>query len=239
VSRTVDESPAAVARAEPQPPSRAELERHPAQVLKDDGPGAPRVVRYALPDAPVVLKEWIPTRSRLVNWWGRNLLRREIRNYRLLEGVAGIPRFLGAYGDQAFLMAWVDGEPLRRRLPRALKDSALLGLERTMAGLHARRFVHLDLHQKLNALVAPDGEVWLVDLGQGLDCRRGLLRRLLFPLLARIDRRALVKFRARYAPHMLPEDEREALVEQHRESRGKAWKHLHRRLRRHLLRERD
>ena len=243
MSRTADESPAppagesADAGAEPPAlPPREELERHPHHVLKDEGPGAPRVVRYDLPGGPVVLKEWLPSGSRLVDFWGHMILRREIRNYRVLDGTPGIPRFVGAYSDRCFVMAWVDAHPLKRKLPQDLKDRALVDLETKLEGLHARRFVHLDLHQKLNALVTPEGKVWFVDLGQGFDCSRNLFLKLLFPLMVRVDRRAIVKFRARYAPHMLPEADRDRLVERHKESRGKAWKHLHRRIRKRLTR---
>ena len=177
VSRTVDESTGAG------PPPRDQLEQHPATVLKDEGPGAPRVVRYDLPGGPVVLKEWQPAGSVIFRWWVRSIMRREIQNYRLLQDTGAIPRYLGQYGPTAFLMEWVDGLQLRRRLPQELKDLAVDGLERSLGILHERKFVHLDLHQRLNTLVSKQGQVWLVDLGQGIDCSRGPVRRLLFPFL--------------------------------------------------------
>jgi len=228
VSRTVDESTGAG------PPPRDQLEQHPATVLKDEGPGAPRVVRYDLPGGPVVLKEWQPAGSVIFRWWVRSIMRREIQNYRLLQDTGAIPRYLGQYGPTAFLMEWVDGLQLRRRLPQELKDLAVDGLERSLGILHERKFVHLDLHQRLNTLVSKQGQVWLVDLGQGIDCSRGPVRRLLFPWLAAIDRRAIVKFRARYAPHTLPEADRERLVARYADS-ATTWKNFHRRLRRWLL----
>jgi len=92
--------------------------------------------------------------------------------------------------------------------------------------------VHLDLHQKLNALIDAEGRAWVIDLGQGLDCSRGALRRLLFPALARIDRNAVLKFRARYAPDTLDPARRDRLVARYRESRDHWLKRLGRRLRR-------
>ena len=55
------------------------------------------------------------------------------------------------------------------------------------------------------------GKVWVIDFGQGLDCSTGFLRRLVFPLLRRIDRSAVTKFRARYAPETLPAARRKKL----------------------------
>jgi hypothetical protein len=218
--------------------TRAALAGRPASVLKDEGHGAARVVRYELPNGPVVLKEWIPPEHhRLLGSWARLIMRREIRHYRLLDGTPGVPRYLGHEGDTALIMQFIDGEPIRRHMPTELLRRGLDGLERTLTALHERRFAHLDLHQKLNALIDAEGGAWVIDLGQGLDCSRGLLRPLLFPLAAKIDRHALLKFRARYAPDTLPTTDRERLVERFAARRDRWPKRLGRRLRRLLIGE--
>lgn len=220
------------------PVARERLADFPAEVLKDEGPGAPRVVRYELPEGPLVLKEW-QVRGVLMGWWARQIMRREIQHYRLLTGLRGIPRFFGAYGKSAFLIEWVDAVPLKRHLGVELMSRALDDLEQVLAGLHARRFVHLDLHQRLNTLVNAEGRVWLVDLGQGLDCR-GWLRGLLFPLLASIDRRAVMKFRARYAPDTLDAERRDKAVARYGGERSSSpFKRFHRWVRGMLTREND
>jgi RIO-like serine/threonine protein kinase len=228
-----------MASSDPAPPfpSREELSRWPSTVLKDEGDHAARVVRFDLPEGSVVLKEWVPARSRLYRWMARFLMRREISHYRLLDGTHGIPRFVGAYNDTAFVMEWVDGVPLKRDLPRELLEPGLDALEEVVNAIHAKRFVHLDLHQKLNFLVGANGRVWLIDLGQGLNCRRSrsLLRHWLFPLLCRVDRRAIFKFRARYAPHTFDDSVSDEFVRKHARRRSKRWKHLHRRLRELLI----
>lgn len=192
------------------------------------------MTRYDLPDGPVVLKEWAPATSRLLRWWARMLMRREIRHYERLDGAAGIPRFRGAYDETAFVIEWVDGTPLSRAVPSPLMEAALDGLERTLDEIHARRFAHLDLHQKLNALIRSDGHVWLIDLGQGMDCTHWT-RRWLFPLFARIDRNAVLKFRARYAPHTLDAANRDRIVRRYGKYRGRSWKQFRRRLRKRLI----
>lgn len=221
----------------PELPPREELARWPATVLKDEGDHSARVVRYDLPGGSVVLKEWVPANSRIYRWMARFLMRREISHYRLLDGTPGIPRFVGAYDDTAFVMEWVDGLPLKRDLPLEVLEPGLDAIEGVVAAIHAKHFVHLDLHQKLNFLVGPNGRVWLIDLGQGLNCSRSrsLLRSWLFPLLRRVDRRAIFKFRARYAPHTFGEGVRDEFVAKHARRRSKRWKHLHRRLRELLV----
>ena len=111
-------------------------------------------------------------------------------------------------------------------------------VRRVLGELHARHFVHLDLHQKLNVLIGPEGGAWLIDLGQGVDCSGPVLRRLLFPLLRRVDRRATLKFRARYAPETLPGNVSRKRVDRLARRRGRGWKEFHRRLRRRLLGQR-
>lgn len=218
------------------PLDRAALAACAATVLKDEGDGAARLRRFDLPQGRVVLKEWQP-RGRLMRWWARTLMRREIRHYRLLHGCRGIPRYRGHEGDRALLIDYVDGQPIRRQLPRHLLLPGLDDLERVLAELHARRFVHLDLHQKLNALIDGEGHAWLIDLGQGLDCSRGVVRRLLFPALARVDRNAVLKFRARYAPETFDPRERERLVARHGARRERLPKRIGRVLRRLATRD--
>jgi RIO-like serine/threonine protein kinase len=210
----------------------AELQACSPVVLKSEGDFAACVLRYDLPGRSVVVKRWTPKHSRLMRVWARLIMRREIRHYRLLDGTPGVPRYLGHEGDAALYMQFIDALPVHRQLPPSLLRRGLDGLEHTLDALHARRFVHLDLHQKLNALIDPEGRAWVIDLGQGLDCSRGPFRRLLFPALARIDRNAVVKFRARYAPDTLDPEQRDRLVARYRDSRNHWLKRIARRLRR-------
>jgi hypothetical protein len=214
--------------------TRAFLLGFPATVLKDEGEGAARVVRYDLPAGPVILKEWEP-RSGPLRVWARWLMRREIRHYRLLDGCAGIPRFLGSEGDGALIVQFVEARPMARTLPPELLHAGLQDLERVIEAMHARRFVHLDLHQKLNTLIDPQGNAWLIDLGQGIDCSRGLWR-LLLPLLAPIDRRSVLKFRARYAPETIDPADRERIVARYGARREWWPKRIGRALRRVVMR---
>src|SRR5262249_126495 len=157
-------------------PLRDTLRGLPAIVLKDEGDGAARIYRYELPDGPAVLKEWTP-RPRLLRWWAGLLMRREIRHYRLLMGCPRIPPYLPHDGSVALPIRYVDATPIHRKMAPALLRAGLDDLERVLEAVHARRFVHLDAHQKLNALIDAGGHAWLIDLGQGLDCSRGWLRR--------------------------------------------------------------
>jgi RIO-like serine/threonine protein kinase len=169
----------------------------------------------------VVIKEWRP-RTRLLRWYSSWILGREMRHYGLLSGLAGVPRFVARVDANRFLIEHIDAEPIHRGLEKDVLHAALDNLESVIASLHARGFAHLDLRHKGNILVGAGGRVWVIDFGQGLDCSRGPLRRLIFPLLRRIDRSAVTKFRARYAPETLPPARREKL-ERAYATRGVSW----------------
>jgi hypothetical protein len=182
--------------------TREELRRHPSVPFEDKGDRAARVSLYTLPQGRVVLKEWQPSSGHLIRWWSRQVMGRELRHYQRLQGLRGIPRLLGAYEDGAFLLQYIDARHMRR-LEKPLLVAGLKSLDDLLGAIHARRFVHLDLRKRANVLIDEEGQAWIIDLGQGLDCSRGLIRRLLFPLLRRIDRSAVTKFRALHAPETL------------------------------------
>jgi len=206
------------------PPRREDLDRYPSTILNNESlkDREARVVAYDLPQGRVVLKEWKPKAGALIRWWSRRIIQREMRHYEALQGVRGIPRFLGRLDDRAFLMEYVEAQPIRRRLPRPLLESGVKSLEGVLEGMHARRFVHLDLRNKGNILIDAQGNAWVIDLQQGLDCSRGILRRILFPLLKRFDEKAILKFRARYLPETLDPSIRDRLVKKHT-TRKTSW----------------
>jgi len=216
-------------------PTPAWLEAHVEAVLKAEGEGTAKVTRHRVGGRLVVYKRWVPSGSRLLAFWARHCMRREIAHYRLLAGVEGIPPLRAAFGDEGFVVDHVEAVTMARGLPAERLAAALDDLERVVARLHARRFVHLDLHQKRNVLVDARDRVWIVDLGQGLDCGRGLAR-LAFPLLRRIDRAAARKFRARYAPQTLHDAVRARYVTRYGRRRRRWWHEAARRLKGWLVR---
>ncbi len=208
---TLDAPPPGPAPGGPLPLSAEELAELPREVLKDEGDRNPLVSRIEAPEGPLVFKTWEPERGGLLRWWADLNQRRERRHYLLLADVPGIPRLHRIGPGNAFAVAFIEGQDLGRQVEAARLAAGLDSFERRLAGMHARRFAHLDLHQKRNVLIDAAGEAWIIDLGQGLDCSRWWCRPL-FPLLAWIDRRAIDKFRARYAPQTLDPARRDALV---------------------------
>ena len=138
--------------------------------------------------------------------WG---LRRELGFSRKLEGFPRVPRCLGRLDADAILFERVAAEPLHRGIAERAGPGFFAALEAWIGELHRRGIVHLDLRQKRNILVGDDGKPWIVDFASAIDLGGSWLsRRLLLPLLAWVDRSAVLKFRVRYLPQLASEEER-------------------------------
>ncbi len=143
---------------------------------------------------------------------GRWLLSREISTYRRLAGLEGIPRLIARVGKDAFLLSYEEGFPLRKETKPHIKDHSFDQLSALVEAIHERGVVHLDLGQRKNILVRPDGMPVIVDFGSAMggNLPRPLGRLLVF-LLGWIDRRGLLMQRLRYGDGIPDEATRKAL----------------------------
>ncbi|GMV95706.1 MAG: hypothetical protein AMXMBFR83_00770 [Phycisphaerae bacterium] len=148
-------------------------------------------------------------------WLGRLHAAHESRLYRELDGLEGIPRWLGRYGPTGFVHAFVEGHPLQR--DERPDDRFFDRLEALLAELHRRGIAYVDLEKRENILVGDDGRPCLIDFqiswrweGHNGRPRRGLQRliplalgRLLLAKLQSGDRYHLLKHRRRHRPDTL------------------------------------
>lgn len=143
---------------------------------------------------------------------GRWLLSREIATYRKLGGLEGIPRLIARVGKNAFLLSFVEGLPLRKETKPHIKGHSFEKLNALVEAIHQRGVVHLDLGQRKNILVRPDGMPVIVDFGSAMggNLPRPIGRLLVF-LLGWIDRRGLLMQRLRYGDGIPDEATRKAL----------------------------
>lgn len=161
----------------------------------------PDVFLVELPCGRAVVKDFAP-RGRLV----RRLLApwiqaREVRAYRALAGCQAVPRFLGCIDRLAFAVEYRPGRRMSRKLAGRVPPDFPDQLERAVRDLHERGVVHLDLRHRSNVLVGDEGRPILIDFASALCLRPGsLLARVLLPLLAALDLRAVRKWRQRLVP---------------------------------------
>lgn len=174
-------------------PSRGELPALTARVLNRGRLGNPDVLLVESGGRSLVVKDFAKRPAWLRATWGRFVTGREARAWRALAGHPSVPRFLGRIDAVALAVEYRPGERLSRRRP--VPEGFLAALEAALDEMHRRGVAHLDLSHRSNVLVGADGRPVLIDFGSAVVMRPGgLAARLLLPLLARADRRALAKW---------------------------------------------
>jgi hypothetical protein len=156
------------------------------------------------PDGRWIIKDR-SSHSGPFRWIAGWLLGRERRVLETLRGIPGVPDPVVIDRD-AFATRPLGGEPMRAgHTPggvRAVADRLLeLIDELARRGVH-----HLDLAHKQNIILDSHGNVSLVDFGSAV-ALGPWQRRLLGRLLTDVDRRAALKYVARWAPQTLTRDE--------------------------------
>lgn len=179
-------------------------------ILKDKGGfWSPVVSLVEHEGRPAVLKDYrtknIVTRGLIAP----ALVRREFAILRKLEGLAGIPRAYKIVERRALMMEFLEGKPIHKFKPGELPDEVFHRLVRLVRSMHGRGVVHLDLRQKKNILITPDGRPVVLDFANALT--RGGPARAIWEQLIRVDESALLKFKDRNFPHLVTDADREAL----------------------------
>jgi RIO-like serine/threonine protein kinase len=155
-----------------------------------------------------VVKDFLPCPWPWRATYGRLLLRRETAAYRRLEGVPGIPRFLGPVDADAFALEWVPGKDLGKCPKGSLRAATFERLMATVGEMHRRGVVHLDLRQRRNVLVDDAGEPRVIDFSSALILRPGGWR---MRRLAAVDVSGVLKYKRRFLPDSLTDDDRARL----------------------------
>jgi hypothetical protein len=159
------------------------------------------VLIVAVEGATVIVKDFWG-RSPWIRRLGRLQIRRETAAYRRLEGVRGVPAFVGRVDPFALAIERIDGERLafaalgQEDGPRHVAELRLI-----LDEIHARGVVHNDLRGRENVLLRRAGGLALVDFA-GAMCLRpgGISHRVFFRFLALADEAAFLKWKGMIAP---------------------------------------
>ena len=174
--------------------TRAELENAEVESLRPAGPRKPEVMRVRGPGGECVVKDFAAG-GRFGRWLGRWLIAREVRAYERLADHPAVPRVLGRIDAMAFAVEYRPGQIMGPRLAGRVPEGFIASLREAVDEMHARGVVHLDLRHRSNVLAGETGEPVLIDFASALCFRpAGPAARLLLPLLAWIDRRAVEKW---------------------------------------------
>jgi len=179
--------------------SRESLARARIDVLSRGGSGNPDVLHVRSGGLECVVKDFSargPWTRRLAPW----LIGREQRAYQQLQGHPAVPRFLFRIDEFALALEFRPGQVLGPQLSTWVPPGFIEELREAVREMHARGVVHLDLRHRSNALADPDGHPVLIDFASALRFRPGSLSaRLLLPLVAWVDLRAVEKWERQLA----------------------------------------
>jgi len=187
-------------------PSRHELAAHTVAVLNRGNTWNPDVLLVEIAGSRQVVKDFRPRSAFVRATAGRLVTHREARAWRALEGHPAVPRYLGRIDAHALVLEYRPGRHMSRRSAAYIPGDFVQRLEEALHEMHRRGVVHLDLRHRSNVLADAEGAPILIDFGSALSFRPGsLAARLLLPLLARLDLRALTKWRRKLAGYQRDE----------------------------------
>src|SRR5581483_7493454 len=140
-----------------------------------------------------------------LGWLGRWLCRREVRFFKTLDAIAGIPRFLERFGRSGYVREYMPGQNLRDflREGHVPHQSFFPRLQAILHEVHRRGVSHNDLSKPENVLVQPDGSPGLIDFQIALRLGSGPCRALKYPILRymqKVDRYHVTKRHRRCRP---------------------------------------
>ena len=145
-----------------------------------------------------------------MNWLGRRLAKREISFYHCLQDLPGIARFLGNFGSNGFVHAYIPGQTLLEYPKTSIANDFFDQLVDLMRSVHERGISYIDANKRDNVIVGTDGRPYLIDFQiswrpnpRGLT---GLSRRALL-FMQRIDLYHLFKHKSRLRPDLMRPEE--------------------------------
>ncbi len=197
---------------------RSLLDRLPRVLLSRGSRFKPAVFRIELADGPAVLKDCagVPAWSRPLARW---LLARERRAVERLAGLEGFPQVLASVDRNALLMGSLPGIAMHGEVFGADPRRWAGALREKVRAMHERAVFHLDLRQPQNLLADEERGLSVVDFGAAI--APGVFGLFCFGRLLRwVDRQAVLKYLARFAPQEMGEAEARSYL------RGLFWRRL-------------
>lgn len=142
----------------------------------------------------------------------RQLLQRELKAYRRLDGCWGTPRLLAQLDGYGLILEYIPGNLLSKIDPQQLSPEIFDRLMDLLQEMHRRGVVHCDIRRK-NILITAAGQPFLIDFNTSL--AKGPWYRLInnwfFRMFREIDHQTLLKIKDSFYPGLLTLEERACL----------------------------
>ena len=170
-----------------------------------------------------VVKDFRNSKFFYRNIIGRFLIWRELRAYKTLKGLKGIPLCYGAIDGLALALEEIPSLPLKKHnKDMKLSDTFFDELKDIVDNFHRRGIAHCDLKNGANVLVGRDGRPYIVDWSASIsekEFRFFPLNRIYLRFVLD-DYFAIIKLKMRYAPDTLSIEEKNEYVQRSLMERG-------------------
>jgi hypothetical protein len=190
-------------------PRREEIAAARVGLIQRGGDDKADLLLVDLGEGGMVVKDFA-AKSGWTRLLGRIQIHRELRAYRWLGHIRGIPALVGPVDSLAFAVERVEGERLHGSPdPRSKGAEHLRSLRVLIDRIHAAGVVHNDLRGRENLMLTPDGDLVVLDLAGAFCFRPGsLAHRLFFRSFAVADEAAYLKWKEFLVPgRFTPEEE--------------------------------
>lgn len=159
--------------------------------------------------AVVKLQRTFPLFGIPMQWLGAIVARHEIAVFNALDGLEGVPKFMGELGPTGYIHEFIPGDDLKPEFAPGV--DFFNRLESLLKAIHARSIAYVDTNKRENILYGSDGKPYLIDFQISFFCRHGdndnLLSRWILHRLQREDWYHFYKHKTRLAAHICtPED---------------------------------
>jgi len=141
-----------------------------------------------------------------LKWLGRMIANHEIRIYKALQGLPGIPKYLGETAPNGFVHEFIPGVDLHAELP--LTAEFFEQLAQMLRDLQARHIAYVDTNKRENILYGEDGRPWLIDFQISYQANpRNPVGRLILRKLVAADWYHFYKHKTRLLPGACSEED--------------------------------
>lgn len=165
------------------------------------------LVRYDSKEA--VLKDYAEKNFLCRFFVGILAIYREAYIYRRLEGLSGIPKFIGKVDRYAIVVEYIKGKDASRCKKDELPPLFFARLREIIDSVHGRGIVLCDMRNNKNILVTEDQRPYLIDFSTAFERGFGIniLRNFIFSIFYQDDLLGIAKLKRQNAPQLLSKEE--------------------------------
>jgi predicted Ser/Thr protein kinase len=157
----------------------------------------------------VIVKDYAPRRWIYRVGVGLYSVWREATIYQVLDGIPGVPGFVGRIDCYALATEYIPGKGAGEAQPGEVGEVFFERLQDTVEAVHARGVALCDLRNMNNVLISDRGDPYVIDFAAAV--RRGarwnVVLNTVFRLFVQDDRLGVIKLKRRLAPYLVTSEE--------------------------------